>query len=103
MKSAISIPDALFLQAERLARRKKLSRSALYAKALESYLASEAEDVLAAEVQAFYSKHPQPVDPFTQAAAVRRLMQVEWKEEQAPKPKARKRRSTLKKSTTGAR
>ena len=41
MKIAVSIPDPLFAEAERLARRRKLSRSQLYAEALEMLVASE--------------------------------------------------------------
>ena len=38
MKTAISIPEELFEAAERFARRVGVSRSALYAKAVERYL-----------------------------------------------------------------
>ena len=38
MKTAISIPDRLFAQTDRLARRLKKSRSALYQEALQHYL-----------------------------------------------------------------
>ncbi len=41
MKIAVSIPDPLFAEAERLARRRKLSRSQLYAEALEMLVGSE--------------------------------------------------------------
>ena len=41
MKIAVSIPDPLFAEAERLARRRKLSRSQLYAQALEMLVGSE--------------------------------------------------------------
>jgi metal-responsive CopG/Arc/MetJ family transcriptional regulator len=44
MKTAISVPDDLFEQAERLARRLKKSRSQLYAEALAEYLARNAPD-----------------------------------------------------------
>ncbi len=40
MKIAVSIPDPLFAEAERLARRRKLSRSQLYAQALEMLVGS---------------------------------------------------------------
>src|SRR5438552_18352039 len=39
MKTAISIPDALFADAERLARRLKKSRSALFSDAVAEYVA----------------------------------------------------------------
>lgn len=46
MKTAISIPDPLFQAAEALARLQHLSRSALYAKALQSYVAANEERAL---------------------------------------------------------
>ena len=39
MKTAISLPDPLFRSAERLAKRLKVSRSALYATAIADYVA----------------------------------------------------------------
>ncbi|HLN48847.1 MAG TPA: hypothetical protein VK251_05010 [Steroidobacteraceae bacterium] len=41
MKTAISIPDAIFDEAERVAKRRGLSRSELYAKAVDQYVKSE--------------------------------------------------------------
>jgi len=38
MKTAISIPDEVFERAEELARRLHMSRSGLYAKAVEEYI-----------------------------------------------------------------
>jgi metal-responsive CopG/Arc/MetJ family transcriptional regulator len=38
MKTAISIPDLLFDEAEKLAQRLGMSRSELYAKALAAYI-----------------------------------------------------------------
>jgi metal-responsive CopG/Arc/MetJ family transcriptional regulator len=38
MKTAISLPDSVFEEAEALAQRLELSRSELYTKALQSYL-----------------------------------------------------------------
>ena len=42
MKTAISLPDRVFKEAERFARRQKKSRSQLYAEALAEYLARHA-------------------------------------------------------------
>lgn len=47
MKTAISLPDSLFRRADRLARKERVSRSALIQRALEAYLASRSEDVTA--------------------------------------------------------
>ena len=44
MKTAISIPDAIFEEAERMARRTKRSRSELYSRALADYLARHSSD-----------------------------------------------------------
>lgn len=41
VKTAVSIPDPLFEAADRLARRRRVSRSALYAEALRLLLAGE--------------------------------------------------------------
>ena len=38
MKTAISVPDDIFQEAEKLARRRRLSRSALYTAALKSFI-----------------------------------------------------------------
>ncbi len=46
MKTAVSLPDPLFSQAERYARRHKRSRSELYATALADYLARHDEDAV---------------------------------------------------------
>jgi metal-responsive CopG/Arc/MetJ family transcriptional regulator len=48
MKVAVSIPDPVFAEAEALARRMKLSRSKLYAKALDAFVAEHANDDLTA-------------------------------------------------------
>ena len=44
MKTAVSIPDAIFQAAEQLAKRKGLSRSELYAQAVSAYLCAHRHD-----------------------------------------------------------
>ena len=41
MKTAISIPDVIFQDAERMAKRRRMSRSELYANAVAEYVKSE--------------------------------------------------------------
>lgn len=41
MKTAISTPDAIFEEAERVAKRRGTSRSELYARAIDEYVKSE--------------------------------------------------------------
>ena len=45
MKTAVSIPDAIFEAAERLARKRKVSRSRLYAEALQQPIDADASEV----------------------------------------------------------
>ena len=45
MKTAVSLPDALFRRVDRLAKQQSLSRSALFRRALEAYVASQKVDV----------------------------------------------------------
>jgi metal-responsive CopG/Arc/MetJ family transcriptional regulator len=44
MKAAVSIPDDVFREADRLARELKTSRSQLYSRALKEFLARHAPD-----------------------------------------------------------
>lgn len=46
MKTAISLPDEVFEAAERLAKERNLTRSALYAQALEAFLKANEIDPL---------------------------------------------------------
>lgn len=54
MKVAVSIPDPLFAEAERLARRRKISRSRLYAQALEMLVGSEDDSDITRRLDAVY-------------------------------------------------
>lgn len=79
MKTAISIPDDVFRRAERLAKRRKVSRSELYTAALIRLLEAEPkEDVTRAYDSAFADDHS---DPVIDAAARRLLTDIEWNEE----------------------
>jgi predicted transcriptional regulator len=56
MKTAISIPDALYRAAERVAKRKGLSRSELYAQAVAAFVAREDDDAVTAALDAVYGR-----------------------------------------------
>jgi hypothetical protein len=62
MKTAISIPDALFEQAEVVARELSLSRSELYATALETFLQSCYPVDVTAKLNDVYVDQPSTVD-----------------------------------------
>ena len=48
MKTAISVPDRVFREADRLAKRLKKSRSELYSEAVAEYLGRHAPDAITA-------------------------------------------------------
>jgi metal-responsive CopG/Arc/MetJ family transcriptional regulator len=74
VKIAVSIPDPLFEAAEALARRERISRSQLYARALERLLAAQDEASITAQLDSVYREHDSGLDPelaAAQAEAVR--------------------------------
>ena len=78
MKTAISIPDPLFKAAERAAKRQKVSRSRLYAKALASYLKSQQDEAIKEALDAVYSDENSELDPDLAAAAYDILGKEKW-------------------------
>jgi metal-responsive CopG/Arc/MetJ family transcriptional regulator len=78
MKTAISIPDPVFREAEKLARRLKKSRSQLYSEAMAEYLRRHDADSLGEAVEQFYASIQDRPDPFVQEAARRMLTKSEW-------------------------
>ena len=78
MKVAVSIPDPVFAQGEALAKRMKLSRSKLYAKALDAFVADYSNDALTAQINAALDKIGNEPDLFVMEAARQTLKRVEW-------------------------
>ncbi len=58
MKTAISIPDAEFEAAEKLAKRLGMTRSELYRKAIADFLARHAENRVTEKLNETYSEEP---------------------------------------------
>lgn len=56
MKTAVSIPDAVFDAAERLASRLGISRSELYQRALRSFLESKSHAIIRESLDAIYTE-----------------------------------------------
>lgn len=79
VKTAVSIPDQLFEAADRLARRRRVSRSALYAEALEMLVASQvdADAEITRRLDEVYAEHDSTLDPFL-AAANAEMWREEW-------------------------
>ena len=80
MKTAISLPDPLFEEAEAAAKDLGLSRSKLIQTALEEFLQRRRDEEVTAALNRSLAKHPDEVDPFVQELALETMRRVEWKE-----------------------
>lgn len=78
MKTAISLPDAVFHAAERQAKRAQKSRSQLYADALTEYLNRHSPDEVTDAMNRVVDQLPGAPDPFVLAAAHSVLTRNEW-------------------------
>jgi len=78
MKTAISLPDAVFRAAERQAKRTRKSRSQLYAEALAEYLSRHAPEEVTEAMNLVVDQLDEGRDPFVYAAAQSVLQRVEW-------------------------
>lgn len=78
MKTAISIPDALFEQAEQLARRLQVSRSQLYANALRAFVAGHDESAKRRRLDELYAEESSALPPGAAQAQARTVS--EWDE-----------------------
>ena len=78
MKTAVSIPDEIFEEAERLAERLRTSRSRLYSRALRELLVRHAPRDITESLNRVVDGVGTEVDAFPRAAARRVLRKVEW-------------------------
>jgi metal-responsive CopG/Arc/MetJ family transcriptional regulator len=78
MKTAVSLPDDLFQDAERLVRRRKTSRSSVYADALREYVARHDPEAITEAYNRVIEELGQPHDPAFSAASARTLLRSEW-------------------------
>ena len=80
MKTAISIPDAVFEDAERLAKRRGWSRSELYANAVAEYVKSERFVGVRERLDSVYGEHPadSELDPAIEQVQTRLLSKEKW-------------------------
>jgi metal-responsive CopG/Arc/MetJ family transcriptional regulator len=78
MKTAISLPDDLFAEAEALATELGTSRSHLYASAVREYLARHRPDAVTAALDRVYASADLRADPAVAAAAAQILARSEW-------------------------
>lgn len=78
MKTAVSIPDEVFEQAERLAHRAGKSRSEVYSNALREYVARHVPDEVTEAMNRVCAEVGDQDDRFVTAAAGRILERSEW-------------------------
>ncbi len=78
MKTAISLPDALFESADALARRLGMTRSGLVAAALTEFVAKHRASKVTERLNAVYGAEPEAQDHFARRAGRRRLADTEW-------------------------
>lgn len=78
MKTAISIPDDVFEEAERLAQELRTSRSQLYSRALSEFVARHAPDRITEAMNRVIDEVGDEVDEFSQRAAQLVFERVEW-------------------------
>jgi len=78
MKTAISLPDDLFEEADTFASRLGKSRSQLYAEAIAEYLARYDAETLTDRMNQVLDSVGEGIDSGIDAAAVETLSRVEW-------------------------
>lgn len=78
MKTAVSLPDELFRRGEAAARRLKVSRSQLYANALERFLQEEESSAVTAKLNEVYARNDSSLDPAFREAQLRILRKERW-------------------------
>ena len=78
MKTAISMPDELFRTAEATARRLRVSRSELYAKAIKQFLEGRQEDAITERLNRVYSRNRAKVDSALDRAQLKSLGKGAW-------------------------
>lgn len=78
VKTAISLPDDLFRMAEATARRLKVSRSELYAKAIAEYLKLQQDTAITERLNDVYSRQPAKLDSGLHRAQLKSLEKDTW-------------------------
>ncbi len=78
MKTAISIPDPLFQAAEQFAKRMGLSRSELYAVALQEYLQAHKREQITQHLDAVYVDEDSSLDPLFVKLQTHTLSEENW-------------------------
>jgi metal-responsive CopG/Arc/MetJ family transcriptional regulator len=78
MKTAISIPDTVFSRADKFARRRKITRSALFTAAVDEYVQRHRGEDVTRQLNEIYSKEDSTLDPVLAKLQAISLPEEEW-------------------------
>lgn len=78
MKTAVSLPDELFRVAEATARRLRVSRSELYARAIAEFLKGQQENSITERLNSIYSRDTAKLDAGLHRAQLKSLATHDW-------------------------
>ena len=79
MKTAISIPDPIFRKADKLAKRLGVSRSHLYAMAVQRLIDAHDDDAITAAIDRVLASETSELDPMVKQFQARTLAKDPWK------------------------
>lgn len=78
MKTAISIPDNIFQQAEELANNLGVSRSQLYTKAIAIFIKNHSTDIVTEKLNEIYAQENSNLEPLIAEMQFNSLKETEW-------------------------
>jgi metal-responsive CopG/Arc/MetJ family transcriptional regulator len=78
MKTAISIPNKTFNSADRLAKKMKMSRSELYARAVEEFVTEHAQLNVREKLDQVYAAEPSTMNPSLARAQATVIAREDW-------------------------
>jgi metal-responsive CopG/Arc/MetJ family transcriptional regulator len=78
MKTAISIPDAVFSRAEQFAHRRKMTRSALFTLAVDAYIEHHREEDVTRKLNEVYAAADSSLDPVFGLLQTLSLPKEDW-------------------------
>jgi len=78
MKTAVSVPQDVYEEAEKLAGKMKISRSELYSRAVREFVCRHAPDRVTEALDRLVDELDEPIDEFVSEAGRRSLERSEW-------------------------
>ncbi len=78
VKTAVSMPDDLFLQAQAVARRLRMSRSQLFATAISEFLERQNTNAVTERLNEVYSRRPAKLNPALHRAQLKSAGKDSW-------------------------